>query len=116
MEVRAKTSRKAGAGVWLAWGFVLALSFGLLGCDMPGAVPTPTQVDIGAVVPITGRYAAGGAQVRNGYELGIQDINNAGGVSINGAKVPLKLTLLDDESDPAKTVQRMETLFNDNKV
>src|SRR5437660_1127940 len=114
MKASAQTARRAR--VWLASGFVLALSVMLFGCDAPGAAPPPTEVSIGAVVPVTGRYAAGGAQVKNGYELGVQDINAAGGVNINGAKVPLKLTLLDDESDASKTVQRMETLYNDNKI
>ncbi len=82
----------------------------------PSAVPAPAALNIGAVVPLTGRYAAGGAQVRNGYELGVETVNKAGGIDFGGAKVPIKLTILDDESDPVKTVQRLETLFNDNKV
>src|SRR5207247_2165154 len=57
-----------------------------------------------------GRYGAGGAQVRAGYEIAIEQINAAGGVSVGGKKVPLELTLLDDESDATKTVSRMETL------
>lgn len=62
-------------------------------------------------MPITGRYAAGGEQIKNGYELAVEDINTAGGVTIRdlGVKVPLELRLLDDESDPTKTVQRLET-------
>jgi branched-chain amino acid transport system substrate-binding protein len=64
---------------------------------------------------MTGRYGAGGEQIKNGYELAIEDVNTAGGVTIKdlGAKVPLELQLLDDESDPTKTVQRLETLATD---
>ncbi len=102
---------------WFGLGLVLALAVGLIGCAaLPGAAPAPTEINIGAVVPLTGRYAAGGAQVKNGYELGVADINSAGGVNVGGTKVPFKLTMLDDESDATKTVQRMETLYNDNKV
>lgn len=79
----------------------------------PTTAPVPAAISIGAAVPLTGRYAAGGAQVKNGYELGVDDINKAGGVDFGGTKVPLKLTILDDESDPVKTVQRLETLYND---
>ena len=53
-------------------------------------------------MPLTGRYAAGGDQVRNGYVLAVEDINAAGGVEIGGQKVPLELVILDDESDPTK--------------
>lgn len=63
-------------------------------------------------MPITGRYAAGGEQIKNGYELAVEDINAAGGVMVKdlNVKVPLELRLLDDESDATKTVQRLETL------
>jgi branched-chain amino acid transport system substrate-binding protein len=74
------------------------------------------KIRVGAVVPLTGRYAAGGEQIKNGYELAVEAINNAGGVSVNGAKIPIELTILDDESDPTKTVQRLETLNSSNNV
>lgn len=67
-------------------------------------------VKLGAVVPLTGRYGGLGAQVRPGYEIAVETINRAGGVSVGGRKVPLELVLLDDESDATKTVARMETL------
>ncbi|MBI2150765.1 MAG: amino acid ABC transporter substrate-binding protein, partial [Acidobacteria bacterium] len=67
-------------------------------------------VKVGAVVPLTGRYAAGGAQNKAGYEIAVEHINAAGGVSVGGKKMRLELTLLDDESDPTKTVARLETL------
>src|SRR5260370_35561186 len=67
-------------------------------------------VKIGAVVPLTGRYGAGGAQVRGGYDLAVEPINAAGGVSMGGRRVPLELVLLDDESDATKTVARLESL------
>src|SRR5215470_2494114 len=67
-------------------------------------------IKIGAVVPVTGRYGAGGAQVRAGYEIAVEHINAAGGVTVGGRKMPLELLLLDDESDATKTVARLETL------
>ncbi len=73
-------------------------------------------IKIGAVVPLTGRYAALGGQVKTGYELGVQQINAAGGVPIGGKKLQIELMMLDDESDPTKTVARMETLAAQNVV
>jgi len=67
-------------------------------------------VKVGAVAPLTGRYGAGGAQVRAGYEIAVEQINAAGGVTVGGKKLPLELVLLDDESDATKTVSRLETL------
>jgi branched-chain amino acid transport system substrate-binding protein len=67
-------------------------------------------VKMGAVVPLTGRYGPGGAQVRAGYEIAVEHINAGGGISVGGRKAPLELVLLDDESDATKTVARLETL------
>ncbi|MBI3454984.1 MAG: amino acid ABC transporter substrate-binding protein [Candidatus Rokubacteria bacterium] len=92
---------------WFPGGSLLIILLGL------GAWPTSSlaqTVKIGAVVPLTGRYGAGGAQVRAGYEIAIEDVNRAGGVTVGGKKLPLELILLDDESDATKTVSRLETL------
>lgn len=78
----------------------------------------PSEIPIGASIALTGRYAAGGDQIRNGYQLAVDDINKDGGVLVKAfnKKIPLKLTILDDASDPNNLVQRLETLYNDNKV
>jgi branched-chain amino acid transport system substrate-binding protein len=78
-------------------------------------VPLPATIKLGAVIPLTGKYSGLGEQVKNGYELAVADINAAGGVDIAGTKVPLELLVLDDESDPTKTVQQLETQ-NSNEV
>ena len=89
---------------------VLAL---LLGAPALAAAQT---VKVGAVVPLTGRYGAGGAQVRAGYEIAVEHVNAAGGVNVGGKKMPLELTVLDDESDATKTVARLETLAGQGVV
>jgi len=87
--------------VWLA---VVLL---VLGVGLEAAAQT---IKVGAVVPLTGRYAGGGAQNKAGYEIAVEQINAAGGVAVGGQKMPLELIMLDDESDPTKTVARLETL------
>src|SRR5256885_10010521 len=47
---------------------------------------------------------------RSGYEIAVEHINAAGGVTVGGKKMPIEITILDDESDATKTVSRMETL------
>jgi branched-chain amino acid transport system substrate-binding protein len=98
----------------------------MAGCATPATVaptsaPTvaaPVEIPIGASVPLTGKYAAGGEQIKNGYELALADINKDGGPMVKafGKRIPLKLTLLDDASDATNTTQRLETLYNENKV
>jgi branched-chain amino acid transport system substrate-binding protein len=88
--------------------FLVLLVLALVGA---GAFPAwADSVKVGAVVPLTGRYGAGGAQVRAGYEIAIEHINAAGGVTVGGRKMTLELALLDDESDATKTVARFESL------
>ena len=91
----------------------LSLAFGLLW--FTSAVIAQT-IKVGAVVPLTGRYAALGAQVRAGYEIGVEQINAGGGVSVGGKKMQIELIMLDDESDPTKTVARLETLATQGVV
>jgi branched-chain amino acid transport system substrate-binding protein len=86
---------------------VLLVAMGLAAWPAAAAAQA---IKVGAVVPLTGRYAAGGAQVRAGYEIAVEDVNGAGGVTVGGRKAPLELVLLDDESDATKTVSRLETL------
>src|SRR5688572_21641212 len=92
-------------------GLLLALSVLGMGSNAMGQT-----IKIGAVVPLTGRYAALGAQVRAGYEIGLEQVNAAGGVTVGGKKLRLELVMLDDESDPTKTVARLETLATQGVV
>ena len=78
----------------------------------------PEAIEIGAVVPLTGPFAGGGAQVKAGYEMAVENINKAGGIYVKAydAQIPIHLTLLDDESDPTKTVSHLESLYGDQDV
>ena len=91
----------------------LSIALTLFGFTSGGMAQT---IKVGAVVPLTGRYAALGAQVRAGYEIGVEQTNAAGGVTVGGKKMPIELTMLDDESDPTKTVARLETLATQGVV
>ena len=73
-----------------------------------------TSVKVGAAVGLTGRYASGGEQIKNGYELAVKDINSSGGAMVQafGRRIPLEINILDDASDANQTVQRMEALNN----
>ena len=89
---------------------VIALGSLILGLPVTRSAGGPAAVRLGAVVPLTGRYANGGAQVRAGYEFAVEDTNARGGVQVGSGRVPLEVTIVDDESDPTKTVSRLEAL------
>jgi branched-chain amino acid transport system substrate-binding protein len=93
----------------------ILIALAVLTAAGPGIVGAQT-IKVGAVVPLTGRYGGGGAQVRAGYEIAVEQINAAGGVSVGGRKMSIELSILDDESDATKTVSRMETLASQDVV
>lgn len=61
---------------------------------------------IGGIGPITGGAAVYGVNVKNGAQLAVDEINEAGGV--NGMKLELKFQ--DDEHDPEKSVTAYNAL------
>jgi branched-chain amino acid transport system substrate-binding protein len=74
---------------------------------MPGVAAA--QVKIGVAGPITGGSAAFGAQLKNGTEQAVEDINAAGGIL--GQK--LQLSVGDDRADPKEGVSVANKLVGD---
>lgn len=71
-----------------------------------GAASEGGVFKIGGIGPITGAAAAYGEAVRNGIELAVNEINEAGGV--NGAM--MEFNFQDDENDPEKSINAYNTL------
>jgi branched-chain amino acid transport system substrate-binding protein len=71
-----------------------------LGLGLAFATAASAQIKLGVAGPITGPNAAFGAQLKNGTEQAVEDINAAGGVM--GQK--LQLSVGDDVSDPKQGV------------
>ena len=80
-------------------GLIAALVFAALaaGCGEGGE---STTTPVAMVGPVTGQYASFGAQMQNGAELAVEDINAAGGVL--GKKLDLEIG--DDACDPKQAV------------
>lgn len=70
---------------------------------------TPTEVKVGLIVPLSGLYARPGAVMRMGAEVGIDDVNAAGGIkALGGAKLRLVPIDCGDTVEKAKNAaQRM---------
>ncbi len=82
------------------------------------AAPAPDSIVIGCTLPLTGRFAGNGVEVKDGYEIAVQHINEAGGIFIKEfqKKIPVKLVLYNDESDPQKAVTRYEKMNTEDRV
>jgi branched-chain amino acid transport system substrate-binding protein len=83
-----------------------------------GAVEAPEVIRIGAVIPLTGAFAGGGAQIERGYIYAVDAINEAGGVYVEefDAQIPLELDVRDDASDPNQTTSIMDELAGSDIV
>src|SRR3990172_5810289 len=80
----------------------------------PTAVP-PTEappIKIGASLPLTGDFSEPGSAAKLGYELGVEQVNNGGGLLGR----PVELTLYDNASDPDTAVADYERLITQDKV
>jgi branched-chain amino acid transport system substrate-binding protein len=76
------------------------------------AASSTAPISIGASLSLTGDFSADGTAFNQGYQLWVKDINAAGGIL--GRQV--KLTVLDDRSDPNQVVTNYQTLINSDHV
>jgi branched-chain amino acid transport system substrate-binding protein len=93
-----------------------ALVFLSPACRKSGGGSAPTQVSIGATLPLTGAEARIGGFFKEGYDLAVEEVNGRGGLQVGVAKLPVKLTLLDDTSNQANAVSLADRLVNSDKV
>jgi branched-chain amino acid transport system substrate-binding protein len=114
---------------WVALIVVLAAGLVFSGCAKPAptaptaptapAAPTgPSEITIGCVACMTGFGAAFGEGTTFGVKTAIEDINKDGGIYVKeyDRKIPVKLVILDCESDDNKTGALAETLVLTDKA
>ncbi|MBW2000849.1 MAG: amino acid ABC transporter substrate-binding protein [Deltaproteobacteria bacterium] len=115
MKDRKRTPR-IGGGVFITF-LVVMLAIGLGGGPSKAAT-APETIKLGCVISLTGPFAIGGSWVRQGYDIAVKHINEAGGIYVKeyGKRIPLEIVCLDNESNPRKTSDRMEKLYSVDKV
>ena len=86
--------------------------------EAPPPPPAPEFIEFGASIPMTGKYGSLGNMVLPGYQYAVDAINADGGIYVKeyDAKVPIRFTYYDDESDPTKAVSKLESLYSDQDV
>lgn len=70
---------------------------------------------IGGIGPLTGDAASYGISVKQGAEIAIKEINEAGGVKVGDKTLQLSLKFEDDQATPDKAVTAYNSLM-DNKM
>ncbi len=73
-------------------------------------------ITLGASISLTGKYSTAGGHTKNGYDLAIKKINDAGGIKFGGKTHMLELKIYDDESTPARAAELAERLIQRDNV
>lgn len=70
-------------------------------------------IKVGSSGPLAGSISIYGLSVKEGLELGIQDLNDKGGVTINGEQYLFELVdFLNDDGDPTKAANNFNKLMD----
>ena len=81
----------------LAVPIALALALGATACTTGGG-SADDPVKIGASLPLTGPLQAFGTSLQAGYQLAVDELNDAGGLTIDGASRQVELVVQDNAS------------------
>ncbi len=76
----------------------------------------PSEIRVGVIQAQTGMFGGFGQGGVFGIKAAVDDINKQGGVNVGGTKMPIKLTIVDSESDPNKAGSLAESLITQEKV
>ncbi|MCH2579267.1 MAG: amino acid ABC transporter substrate-binding protein [Pseudomonadales bacterium] len=74
------------------------------------------KIILGSAISFTGKYSANGIHASNGYNLGVQRVNEMGGVKVGGKTYMLEVKYYDDESTPARGAQLAERLIKQDGI
>ena len=99
------------------FGTALATSLALLTAGVSGQALAQEEIRIGYAISKTGPYTGGASTtVIPNYEMWEAELKEAGGITINGRKVPVRFIAYDDRSNSEEVVRAVERLINQDKV
>src|SRR6476620_12356454 len=97
----------------------LAMAFGaivMLGAGSGRAIAADDTIKIGVVLPTTGSESKPGQYQKEGIELAIKQINDAGGISVKGKKLKIEEVFYDDGTDSKKSASLTERAMSSDGV
>jgi len=89
---------------------ICVLLVGLLGTPGRGGAAPADKVTIGFFLPLTGAAAAEGGGVKEGADLAVKTINDAGGIRVGGRSVHIEVIYEDDRCSPAGATEAANRL------
>lgn len=82
--------------------------------------PAPAQdkkeITFGYSISLTGKFSTDATDTHRAYQLWAEQTNQAGGISIKGRKIPVKLIHYDDTSDTNSAIRNYERLITRDEV
>ncbi|MEJ2207569.1 MAG: ABC transporter substrate-binding protein [Anaerolineae bacterium] len=82
---------------------------GLVAC---GGSQEPQSIKIGVIAPLTGSIPVAGQSTVNAAQLAVQEINDAGGLSVDGQQLQIELLIEDNEDKKETAVSAAQKLIN----
>lgn len=81
-----------------------------------GIVFAKDAIKIGLTISTTGNFTFASSQGYKGVKIWADQVNQNGGLMLDGKKVPIQLVYYDDRSDKETVVKLYEKLINEDKV
>jgi len=97
--------------IWISIGIIIFVSLAIILINFQ-TKKEPELIKIGVITPLTGGSAKYGEDIKRGYDLAVEEINEKGG--IKGRKI--RLIYEDDEGKPEKAVAAAQKLIQRDKV
>lgn len=100
--------------------FKVILAMALVCGGFTGLCPAGEKQEIlvGTHLPLTGMMATVGQEQKWAYEAAVRDVNNRGGVFVSkyNKYLPVRLLVVDDQTNPALAAAAVESLITRSKV
>ena len=81
-----------------------------------GASTNDKEIVVGCVVPITGPLAAFGHGTQEMRDYAVKQVNDMGGIEIDGKQKTIKMVYADSESDPTKASEAASKLIDSENI
>lgn len=107
------------SGIFLATALMIFSGFAFFySSTTVSAESEKKEIVVGTHLPLSGMMTPNGREMKWAYETSVADINSNGGVYIleYDKKLPVRLEIMDDGSNPSGVVRAVEDLINKKKV
>lgn len=94
----------------------LALTLALSACAPGGSGSSDDPIRLGATLPLTGPLQAFGVALQTGYQHAIDEVNDAGGITIDGAARTVELVVQDNASTSDTASSQARDLVLEDEV